>query len=125
MRMGGSSRVIVGVPTRLKKYSRPIQRMPKMKCSQRSTNISVAMAFSGKAKWGAHEQDDATRTAIHMRRSPRRRSMADAKATLRSTLTDAGLPRQSHYTYARECDTIKDRAVPCERARRIERVLAR
>src|SRR5258707_8551892 len=54
MRSLGSHSFIAGVRTRLKKYSRPIQMIPKIKCSQRRTIISFAPALPRKEKCGCH-----------------------------------------------------------------------
>src|ERR1700732_5639446 len=53
-RTPGSSAFIEGVPTKLKKYSNPIQIIPKIKCSHRSAINSFAAAFATKLKCGFH-----------------------------------------------------------------------
>src|ERR1700738_1770663 len=60
MRTPGSSAFIEGVATRLKKYSKPIQVIPKIKCSQRSAINSFAAASSRKLKCGFHAGNDAS-----------------------------------------------------------------
>src|SRR6266404_2974519 len=59
-RTPGSSAFIEGVPTKLKKYSNPIQIIPKMKCSQRSAINSLAAGSLKKLKCGFHSGNDAT-----------------------------------------------------------------
>src|SRR5260370_18832765 len=61
MRSLGSHFFIAGVRTRLKKYSKPIQMMPKMRCSQRRAIISFASAVSSKAKCGRHAGNESAK----------------------------------------------------------------
>src|ERR1700740_1795695 len=69
-RAAGSSAFIEGVPTKLKKYSKPIQMIPKMKCSHRSAINSFAAGSLRKLKCGFHAGNDAS-SHKHMRNPPR------------------------------------------------------
>src|ERR1700719_4476317 len=53
-RTPGSSAFMEGVPTKLKKYSSPIQIIPKIKCSHRSAINSFVAALATKLKCGFH-----------------------------------------------------------------------
>src|SRR6266403_5331889 len=53
-RTPGSRAFIEGVSTKLKKYSSPIQMIPKIKCSHRSAINSFAAASARKVKCGFH-----------------------------------------------------------------------
>src|ERR1700724_1647418 len=56
----GSSAFIEGVPTKLKKYSKPIQMIPKIKCSHRSAINSLAAGSLKKLRCGFHSGNDAS-----------------------------------------------------------------
>src|SRR6267378_2877854 len=59
-RTPGSSAFIEGVPTKLKKYSKPIQMIPKIKCSHLSAINSLAAGSFKKLKCGLHSGNDAS-----------------------------------------------------------------
>src|SRR5260370_17263416 len=65
----GSRAFIEGVSTKLKKYSSPIQMIPKIKCSHRSAINSFAAASARKLKWGFHSGNVAS-SRKHMREPP-------------------------------------------------------
>src|ERR1700737_1218557 len=67
-RTPGSSAFIEGVATTLKKYSSPIQMIPKIKCSHRNAINSFA-APPGKLKCGFHSGNVAS-SHRHMRKPP-------------------------------------------------------
>src|SRR5258708_10893448 len=68
-RTPGSRAFIEGVSTKLKKYSSPIQIIPKIKCSHRNAINSFAAAFARKLKWGFHSGNIAS-SRKHMREPP-------------------------------------------------------
>src|SRR6266404_2299808 len=59
-RTPGSSAFIEGVPTKLRKYSKPIQMIPKIKCSHRSAINSLAAGSLKKLKCGFHSGNEAS-----------------------------------------------------------------
>src|SRR5713226_6869416 len=92
IRSWGSHFFIAGVRTRLKKYSKPIQMMPKMRCSQRRTIISFAAAPPRKEKCGRHAGNEYRNRCRNMA-TPRN----SGESFCGTTVTDCGANRQSGY----------------------------
>src|SRR5215472_5671634 len=73
-RTPASSRLIEGMATKLKKYSKPIQVIPNMKCSQRTAINSLELASPRKLRCGLHAGNVSVATDSiigHLRSAPK------------------------------------------------------
>src|SRR5882762_2526057 len=116
-RTPGSRAFIEGVSTKLKKYSSPIQMIPKIKCSHRNAINSFAAAFARKLKWGFHSGNIASSRKsmrppplqiidVNLQFEPPTLILKRSRAELRRPHVALRVIRRS-YSFARHADEIR------------------